>query len=722
MLNSSTSLVLNETFDQLINIELFNDITHFILLVSDTAQADKINTMRELSDRIIWFCNTNETDFQEKYQFRYLGELLERYEERFGNNIRDLRAIALALAFTQPLLSANMFVGVQQKSFIKTIRNCAENDIYLNGALFLIDMAQKNKSLWLSEREVQSFDKTEELLFFLSLYPQVEIGYTQMKANLIQMLGTDRTIPLIHNIGIYSWFIQRYRNIVKKDRKKDAALFKALLTLPSAFVKEDSPQYKTLTTHGYTPKEIIYANYAILHGQIISGSLEFQSMITEKIAVAFCKMILADPATQAEDTYELLEYTLHKYNEFPIKCNGFKGIWDAVEESGSCQCPQTFMRLTKIVEWSEVLRFDMFDSKWDILAKELSIEKYQYFFDTQLLYDAEKSPLEQSDVLARIHVYKRLTGESYLNTFNEGGYRHENFSLLVQNKEAILEELFPLCLDEIYGSNMVEYIWQFIRGIKNREAFEFFRWLFLNYEQNDIAKIFEGSYTSRFCDDLYEGRKNHHWNHNRKDISVQRDFLTPEENRLILDWLDNWIYSCSTSDYVDFVVCVLMDDFASSLVPFDESRKLYDLIVADASSELGDHEKRDLRNKFLTEAELKAEAEAKALRKQEQERIEKEKERQSVCEKFEELFDGTYQSVIKFLDKYSYSWNDSQKIAHQLVNDSFEQICHAAGFSLTGEELSCFFKMCSRLTSTNTLHLALVKPYIQTIEERDVAA
>ena len=62
---------------------------------------------------------------------------MERYEERFGNNIRDLRAIALALAFTQPLLSANMFVGAQQKSFIKTIRNYKSKRVLITATRYL---------------------------------------------------------------------------------------------------------------------------------------------------------------------------------------------------------------------------------------------------------------------------------------------------------------------------------------------------------------------------------------------------------------------------------------------------------------------------------------------------------------------------------------------------------------------------------------------------------
>lgn len=722
MVNSSIDLVTHEAFDGAVNIALFNDIIHFVLLVTDLSSADKSKAKNELRDRVIWLSETNETDFQEKYQFRYFGEMLERYESRFGSDIRDFRAITLALAHAQPLLSANMFVGPQQKNFVKKIRECAGSDIYLNGALYLIEMAQKSESPWLTEREVQPFEKTEELMFFLSLYPQIEVGYTQMKTELVRLLGVDKTTPVIHNIGFYCWLIRKCRGVIKEDRKKDAALFKALVSLHTAFVKEESPQYKTLVSHGYTPKEIIYANYAILHYPTTYDSLDHQSVITEKIAVAFCKMVLADPDRQADDTYELLEFALRKYHDFPIKCNGYKGIWDAVEEGGWCQCPQTFIRITKIVDWSDVLRFDMFDSKWDVLATELSPEKYQKFFDKQMLFDAESASLNQSGVHDRMEIYRRLTGIPYIQTFDTKKYRWDNFSLLVKSKCVVLEKLFPLCLSGEYGESMINHIWTFAHEIESRESFEFFRWLFSEYKQSEIVKVFEDSYTSRFKDELYDGRKNRYWGSNRKDISVQREFLTPEENRLVLDWLDTWVYLYHTSDYVDFVVCVLLDEFASSLIPLNELREMYDLIVTNAISELKDHEARELKNKFLTEAELQAEAEAENLRKQEQERLRKEAERQSIYDKFEELFDSTYQSVFKFLGEYRSSWGDQREIAHKLVSDSFTRIYQAAGTALTGEELSHFFKVCSVLTSTNTLRLALIKPYIQTIEEKEVAA
>jgi len=719
MINTSIELVSHEAFNKSINIALFNDIVHFVLLVSDMTPEDKTKAQYELSDRIIWFCDTNETDFQEKYQFRYFGEMLERYEARFGNDPRDLRAIALALGYTQTLLTTNMFVGSQQKDFIKEVRACADDDIYLNGALYLIDMAQKKTSTWLTEREVKPFDKTEELLFFLSLYPDIETGYTQMKAALVRLLGTDRTIPVIQNIGLYCWFIWRLHEIIKADRKKDAALFKALTALPTAFVKEGSTQNNALVTHGYTKKEIAYANYAVLHYRTVRYSLQEHSMITERIAVAFCKAIIADPGPQTNDTYELMISALIKYKKFPIKCDGFQKIWDAVEEGGSCKCPLTFVRLTNIVIWSDIFRFNILDKKWDILASDLSKERYQLFFDRQLIHDAEHLTLDQSEIQARIDVYERLTGVAYIQTFDcERSCRSDNFSLLVKNKIASLEDLFVQCVGGIYGKGMIECIWSFIVGIQDLESFEFFCRLFSNYEQHDIAEAFGKSYSSNFHSELYQRSRTNSYYCDSKGISVKRDFLTPDENRMILDWLDIWVYLYRTDDYVDFIICVMKDVFATSLLPQGELRRLYDIIITEAESELNVHDVRALKKSFLTEEELQADAETELKKEKEQALLQKETEKKEVLDKFEDLFDGTYESAIKFLDGYQFYW-DKRQHAHQFVKESFDRICKTAGCVLTGKELSHFFKVCQVLASTDHFCLSQAKTYIQTIEEEE---
>ena len=79
---------------------VFNDLFAFIL---DTAKADHELQWNICHSCILADVNHGPGAIQEKTGFLYLGELLERYEERFGMPEADLRAIALALALTRDL-------------------------------------------------------------------------------------------------------------------------------------------------------------------------------------------------------------------------------------------------------------------------------------------------------------------------------------------------------------------------------------------------------------------------------------------------------------------------------------------------------------------------------------------------------------------------------------------------------------------------------------------
>lgn len=125
-----------KVFDGIVNTSLLNEIVAFVL---DTAGADYAQR-KELESRCIFYDKDASGDaLQEKYGFLYLGELLERYEERFGMPAPDLRAIALALGYTSDLLTDGMFVGTQRVNFLRQLQGHRDGDIYVEGALRLLE-------------------------------------------------------------------------------------------------------------------------------------------------------------------------------------------------------------------------------------------------------------------------------------------------------------------------------------------------------------------------------------------------------------------------------------------------------------------------------------------------------------------------------------------------------------------------------------------------------
>ena len=130
------NLIIFEAYQDKVNIELFNEIISF---ASATSPSDKVmDTIRYLRATHLWYQYVRNV-LPEKYHVRYFGELLERHEERVGNDIRDIRALALALAYCNDMLVDEMFIGNQKVNFIRKVRGLADDDLYLNGALFLLD-------------------------------------------------------------------------------------------------------------------------------------------------------------------------------------------------------------------------------------------------------------------------------------------------------------------------------------------------------------------------------------------------------------------------------------------------------------------------------------------------------------------------------------------------------------------------------------------------------
>ena len=87
------------TFQKDIDLTLYHA---FAELVVQTAQDGEARILyRQLEARQIWQEDQNVSSYFEAYSLRYPGEVLERFEEKLGTDIRILRALALALGYTR---------------------------------------------------------------------------------------------------------------------------------------------------------------------------------------------------------------------------------------------------------------------------------------------------------------------------------------------------------------------------------------------------------------------------------------------------------------------------------------------------------------------------------------------------------------------------------------------------------------------------------------------
>ena len=189
-------------YQRAIDLELYHAFAELVVQTSldDTAR----RTYRQTRAMQIWQVETDVSGYFEPYHLRYPGEVLERFEEKLGNDVRVLRALALALGNTCAIQSDNMFVGNQRGTFLQKVRRSAREDVYLQGALYLLETDTTQRHSLLDELAAKVYVRTEEALFVLSLFDDVEYGYRAMHDQLLRLLTQNRTIFPTVDLGCLS--------------------------------------------------------------------------------------------------------------------------------------------------------------------------------------------------------------------------------------------------------------------------------------------------------------------------------------------------------------------------------------------------------------------------------------------------------------------------------------------------------------------------------------
>lgn len=719
-----------QAYHEQVNIGLYNDIVAFVMA---TTAADTMQVYRNLTSNHLWYCRSNNDNIQEQYGFRYFGELLERFEAKAGSEIRDIRAIALAMADTKDLFTDDMFVGNQQNNFIKKITLLSVGDIYLKGALYLLKKGESNGAGLLDVLTRAAYTQTEELVFVMSLYGDFEQAFLNFKPQLIKLLGNARTIRTGGNMNIYCWLIKQlhYCSKIKQVRTKDMALIRALMDLTLSFVKTGSRPYGVLLEAGYTFEEIIYLNSFILRHRPVSNTIDVDSIVAEKIAIEMCKVYINSENTHSSDAYEHLEWLLKKYGSFNIKINGYKGIYQAIEKDIKIANPRTFLWLFKIIGPKDVFRFDILNERWDILSCELEAGVYRKLFDEQLVTNSE---LTGAQITEHIQKYDALTGLPYLAQFeHEFLYEREYvFSLLV-NKGVInletsfvsspgIEFLVDNSVDEARPPMLI-YIRQYIKGIHSREAFDFFKYFFSRHNFEDMHRLFikgadHWGYRNKdsfFVDEFYKGPARYYGDNSNRRFEIKRSFLSDDEHRELFGWLDDYMFQYKADTYIEFAVLLLADSFVTTLFPHNELRQIYDA-VRDKDISIVKQYSDTLKNTFLSEAELKAELNAEEKRKKEMKRLEREQQLQRLRDELAAVYDGTFKSLLKYLDKHKYSFNnqeDAMLLAAKYLDNTLSEKDHVLG----KKELGRFLIFSGKLLKEGCANFDTIKNHVLLIEE-----
>lgn len=693
-----------------INLKLLNDI---IIFVENTAKANYAQN-EELSNRCIFPLTSSSSAadaMQRDYGFLYLGELLERYEERFGMTLPDRRAIALALGYTKDIVSPEMFVGTQRTDFIQSVLRYAENDVYLTGALYLLHVGQSSVLAYEDKLNEWTYTLTEELIFAMSLFSDPEQAFSQFSGQLISLLGKGRTLPVYGNTDIFNSVLVMLFPLKKRMKARQMNLLRALLSLPISFVKEDSKHYAWLLENGYTPIEISYANAAALCSQCIPNGPGCKSITAEKLIVALFRIVLSHDKPLPGEVYSQLTQLYQMYSTFDIKCCGEYQLADTLRDNLCIQVPETmawFIRCCGDTLHPATRGYDIMESKWDSLANNLSKEQYQRLFEGCLTKEMDAAQIQK-----RLDRYHTLTEKNYTDRYSEST-SNGKFDLLVNAGVIDLWTAFQSCLTKdgsISDDTLLYHISNYCRNITTVQAFEFLKQFLPRYGYSGM-KSYLNKYFSGFKRELWEEKSYN----STVTLNLQRDFLTdiPEEQRILLHWLDEYFFTMNPEKYLNFVLAVLKDEQVAALLSSEDQRGIFDALIS--NPKLSTYDADQLKRCYLTpeeqQAEQKAREAAKAARKQ-QEHL---KMVQDIESSYADTNIGTFEQVIKFLKKYFYP-AETVAAAHHVVCNGLEQILQNKGYTLSPEEANHFLDVCGNLIQGGTLGWTEFQSHISKIKE-----
>lgn len=705
-----SSITEMKAYEGHINLDLFNEIIAFVFQSAAATYSQK----KDLSTHCVFMAPDVEPgSLQQKYDFLYLGELLERYEERFGMQTADLRAITLALGYTRQFLRPEMFIGRQLEDFLQKAEGKMDGDVYLTGAFYLLCEDEDKAETMAAQLRSTQYERTEDLIFVLSLFPNDEQTLRQFMPAMLRLLGHGRTIPALGNTRILGWLVVWMQLAIKSMRGKDAALCRTLCLLPTTFVKEGSKHHGLLCSYGYSPLEIAYANIQMVCQQRAVGVLRTHSLVAEKIVIALFKQVMRYPKSLDSEVYDQLTRLFQSYTKFEIKLEGNQGLLEALHDGPQIENAETFSWLQQLAPISHPVfgGYDICDKKWDSLSQSMPQEAYLNLFEGTL-----NKGMEKSCILTRIERYNQLTGQDYLKVYTEAE-KGMCFKLLVEKDIIDLWTEFRSSLDadeNVQGTQMMRRIKGYLYELRSLQAYRFYERFFSEYGVGDLEKFFNfGTHDRLYLPSglvsCFYWKDQHHLT-----IDLKRDFLSEEEHRNLLSYLNEFYFACEPQKYIPFVVAVLKDGFASQLLSEVERRALFEEVLQWQHIESTDV--NALKARYFTQEEKDAEEAEKLSAKEAKQRLERQKAEQALREKFnQKCCDDKFAPLISFLDRYFYEYE--KDLAMTLVKEKLSAILRKGSCTLDRMEAVQFFHVCARLLKEERMSLTEIQQETAKLKE-----
>lgn len=635
-----------KAIDDLINCKLLYQVFDFAKSITTDSAGSKVQ--KAFWNGVWCNCGYYEETIQAEYGFRYFGEMLERFGERIGNDIKTIRTLAIGFSLVDSNLPNNAYVSGQRDKFISLLEKNS-NDYIIDYALQIINNGAINTDV--------EFDSTEKLVLALSMSMDFSHAFEKLKPQIIKFFGSEKTISVEDNSGIFDWLTDKiYSNSISL-KKKDCEMFKAFLILGNKVLKSDSREISVLKKYSYSDLDISYLTYSFVGGKSYRCRIKPNALAGEKVAVDFVLKHLNSERTHTESTYQMLRNAFRTYSRFDIKCNGFTGIIEAIEADVEIVNPYTFSKFSDKLGYGYYRQVDFFDDKWDSLAEYMTDEAYEELV-VDIIYHDNPSKSKMQKYMSRYH---KNTGKKLVDIFKTD-FCHDKAAVMNKMAELGIVDLWKWFEKALAADCDVKmrYLEKAVFGYKNRVGFEFWLKFFDKYKMRDFDKIFSDDKKNfiSFVDD----NRFHSLSGRRFNFKISKLDLTEEQMKTYLKWAEEYFFEFRTEDYLDFVQSILIDNDAKALIGFDDRKEMYDILIK-YRPELS--EENEVRNEYLTQKELDAIRMREQREKEKEDYLKNFKEKSYFEECFRKVYNGTYESVSKFIgdfDLYSYGKYKKAKI------------------------------------------------------------
>ncbi|MDD3362668.1 MAG: hypothetical protein PHW34_13450 [Hespellia sp.] len=617
------------SFDDVIDVTLLLQMKN---LIDRTIASEKDAAV----GNSLFFHEAPIVSMEAQYSLSYPGEVLERYEERCGGGIEQIRALAIALAEKKELLDESMFIGKQQIHFLRKIRKLANNDSYLCCALYLLTDSNEEEEQMYQMILTNSYNNSLEAMFAISVLRNRGDSWLFIKNLAVQFLGKKRSIAAYGNEYLYVWFLEEFWSKIKAEKKRDGQLLKALLELPKRFVKDTVPAWNRLLDYGYSENEIRYLNL-VLPGTIrVPDVLSRSSITMERMALAAMKEWINAEVLDNDYLYELCRKILLEYQHYSICLEENAGI---VQSLNYLICIKNEKIYYFLYQNQENLRLpenwfyvDFDVNQWQYLYSVIDIKNFIEIFAESLCLFGKKT------VTDWLQNYMQITGESLLDIFwkDSSSSIKKAFHILVETGQCNLLDLLQqynthkkdLTDTELQNTwvYMKKNIYEEVKDLKSRAAYQFWEKFIELYDLRNLELFFNDKNM------VFDAVGIRTYNPYFKTIDFHESTLSLDEQRKLFDWIEQMVYWKMPERYEDFLCSFLLKDSAKIIFPEESKSLFYELKDSIENTAI----RNSLCRIYFTEEEWQAYQKQEKEKQKELERLDKQKELETYRNKVEE--------------------------------------------------------------------------------------